>query len=143
MVMDEVAHALISVPSTVKCASDNRPAARAWPTTASKNLRATSWASSRSRFLVNVVGSNDASSKFISKNQRNKMLYSSISQNSSSERTEYSAISKLGFQQAFRRNRGPSQGAVHGLKGSRQLDQGAASVDALMAPQGWAGGPFV
>ena len=51
-----LAQASNCVPSTVKCSSESRPAARAWAWTASKKAAATSPASSRSRFLVNVVG---------------------------------------------------------------------------------------
>ena len=62
------------VPSTVKCSSESRPAARAWARTASKNAAATSPASSRSRFFVNVVGCQTGSSIFNPTNHRNKRL---------------------------------------------------------------------
>ena len=69
-----LAHASNWVPSTVKCSSESRPAARAWARTASKNAAATSPASRRSRFFVNVVGCQTGSSIFNPTNHRNSRL---------------------------------------------------------------------
>ena len=69
-----LAHASSSVPSTVKCSSDSRPASRAWPDTASKNAPAMSPVSSRSRFLLKVVGDQIGSSMLRPTNQRNSTL---------------------------------------------------------------------
>src|SRR6267378_8252136 len=62
-------------------------------TTSSKKARAMSPASSRSRFLVNVVGTQTASSIAKPTNQRNSRLYSSCSISIRSLRTEYSTWS--------------------------------------------------
>jgi hypothetical protein len=56
------AHASIKVPSTVKCSADNRCRVWAWATTRSKKARAILPASNRSRFFVNTVASQIASS---------------------------------------------------------------------------------
>src|SRR5450432_3882259 len=68
------AQASSSVPSTVKCSSEVKPFARACSTTCPRNCFATSASNSRSRFLVNTVGSPTSSSRFNPTNQRNSML---------------------------------------------------------------------
>ena len=52
-----------TVPSAVRCSSDISPASRAWFTTASNNVPATSACSRRSRFWLNVVGDQIGSSR--------------------------------------------------------------------------------
>ena len=88
-----LAQASNCVPSTVKCSSESRPAARAWAWTASKKAAAPSPASSRSRFLVNVVGCQTGSSIFKPTNQRNSRLSLSSSISSRSLRIVYSTCS--------------------------------------------------
>src|SRR5215208_1589895 len=60
-----------SVPSTVKCSSDNNSLSRAKSSTAAKNSSAISPRSKRSRFLLKVVASQTASSMLSPTNQRN------------------------------------------------------------------------
>jgi hypothetical protein len=76
-----LAHASISVPSTLKCSSDVRLAASACSRIRSKNFCATSPSIKRSRFLLNTVGSHTGSSIFRPTNQRNNRLYCSCSIN--------------------------------------------------------------
>ena len=68
------ANASISVPSTVKCSSDNNALTCGWLSTAWKNLAAIAPSSSRSRFLVNTVTSHTGSSIARPVNQRNGRL---------------------------------------------------------------------
>ncbi len=75
-------------PSTVKCSSESNRRPRACPTTSSKNARAMSPSSKRSRFLVNVVGVHTASSMPRPTNHRNNTLYWSCSISRRSLRTE-------------------------------------------------------
>jgi hypothetical protein len=69
----------ISVPSTVKC-SLHSPAVSASLTTAAKNDFVRSYASSRSRLCVKVVGSKASSLGCMSRNQRNSRSVSMRSQ---------------------------------------------------------------
>ena len=68
------AQAWISVPSTEKCSSDKSALTLGCASTARRNLAAISPSSSRSRFLVNTVTSQIASSTPNPTNQRNKRL---------------------------------------------------------------------
>src|SRR3972149_5171688 len=68
------AQASISVPSTVKCSSDNSPCSRANFPSSVKKARATSASSRRSRFFENTVKSQTGSSMFNPTNQRNSRL---------------------------------------------------------------------
>ncbi len=69
-----LAQASNCVLSTVKCSSESRPAVRACATTSSKNAPATSLASNRSRFLLNVVADQIGASRLRPTNQRNSTL---------------------------------------------------------------------
>jgi hypothetical protein len=69
-----LAHASMSVPSTLKCSRLISPAAFACSTIARKNCPAASLATRRSRFFVKTVGSKLGSSMSMSRNQRNKRL---------------------------------------------------------------------
>jgi hypothetical protein len=64
----------MSVPSTVKCSCDIRPCARACSTTFWKKRKCTSPSRSLSRFLLNTVTFQTASSVFNPTNQRNSRL---------------------------------------------------------------------
>jgi hypothetical protein len=68
------AHAWINVPSTEKCSSDTSALTRGRFSTASMNAAAISPSSSRSRFLVNTVGTQTGSSTDSPTNQRNSRL---------------------------------------------------------------------
>lgn len=68
------AQASISVPSTVKCSSDSSSCSRAYAKTCSKKACATSPSSKRSRFLLNVEGSQTGSSICKPTNYRNSRL---------------------------------------------------------------------
>lgn len=69
-----LAHALISVPSTVKCSFDSSDFLRACSRTSSKKARAMSPSSRRSRFFVKTEWSQTASSIARPTNQRNSRL---------------------------------------------------------------------
>src|SRR5580700_11990770 len=87
------AQASISVPSTVKCSSDNSRFLRACRNTTRKNSSAISPSNKRSRFLVNTVGCHTSSFIDIPTNQRYSRLYSSCSISIRSLRIEYSICS--------------------------------------------------
>src|SRR3984957_14583659 len=69
-----LAQAWISVPSTEKCSSEISALIRGWLMIATRNCRATSPSSSRSRFLLNVLASHTGASIDSPTNQRNSRL---------------------------------------------------------------------
>src|SRR5258706_4886329 len=69
-----LAQASIKLPSTVKCSVDSRWSFSACASTRAKNSLAMSPSSSRSRFLLNTVGTHTASSIPSPTNQRNSRL---------------------------------------------------------------------
>ena len=82
------AHASSSVPSTLKCSSDNKRCSRVCSTIASRNYRATSTSNVRCLFLENTEWSKLRSMMFRSRNRLNSRSYSSLWQNCRSLRTE-------------------------------------------------------